>query len=55
MKREDVNFVVEYSDMKSESGLKPELAKAISVSNAKLKPGQADQIFSSLKRYDEFI
>jgi hypothetical protein len=49
-REEDVNVVVEYSDMKSETDLKSELAKAISTSTAKPKSGQADKIFSSLKK-----
>jgi hypothetical protein len=36
--------------MKSETDLKSELAKAISISTAKPKSGQADKIFSSLKK-----
>jgi hypothetical protein len=47
--REDVNVVVEYFDMKSETDLKSESAKAISISTAKPKSGQADKIFSTLK------
>jgi hypothetical protein len=36
---EDVNVVVEYFDMKSETDLKYELAKAIRISTAKPKSG----------------
>jgi hypothetical protein len=36
--------------MKSETDLKSELAKAISISAAKPESGQADKIFSSLKK-----
>jgi hypothetical protein len=50
MQRGDVNVAVEYSDMKSETDLKSELAKAMSISSAKPKSGQADRMFSSLKR-----
>jgi hypothetical protein len=49
-REEDVNVVVEYSDMKSKIDLKPELAEAIWISKAKPKPGQADKIFSSLRK-----
>jgi hypothetical protein len=49
MQRKDVNVVVDYSNMKSETDLKSELAKAISISRAKPKSGQADTIFSLLK------
>jgi hypothetical protein len=50
MQREDDVNVVKYSDMKSETDLKTELTKAISISTAKPKSGQADKIFSPLKR-----
>jgi hypothetical protein len=49
-RKEDVNVVVDYSDMKLETDLKSELAKAISISKAKPKSGQADTIFSLLKK-----
>jgi hypothetical protein len=35
--------------MKSETDLKPELAKAVRILTAKPKPGQADKMFSTLK------
>jgi hypothetical protein len=47
---ESVDVVVEYSDMNSETVLKSELAKAISISTSKSKSGQANRIFSSLKK-----
>jgi flagellar motor switch protein FliG len=42
--------LAEYADMKSETHIKSELPKAISISTAKLKSGQAEEIFSSLKK-----
>jgi hypothetical protein len=48
-REEDVNIAVEYSDMKSETHLKFELTKAISISREKPKSGQSDKIFSTLK------
>jgi hypothetical protein len=50
MQRRDVNVAVEYSNMKSETDKKSELGKAISISRAKPKSGQADTIFSLLKK-----
>jgi hypothetical protein len=50
MQREEDVKVVEYSDTKSETDLKYELAKAISISTAKPKSGQAHKIFSSIKK-----
>jgi hypothetical protein len=46
----DVN-VVEFSHTKSETDLKSELAKAISISTSSPKRGQADEIFSYLLTY----
>jgi hypothetical protein len=45
-REEDVNVFVKSSDMKSETDLKSELEKAISIRTAKPKSGQADKIFS---------
>jgi hypothetical protein len=50
MKGEGVDVFVEYSDIKSETDLKSELAKAISISTTKPKSGQASSIFSLLKK-----
>jgi hypothetical protein len=49
-REEDVNVAVKYSDMKSETDLESELAKAVSITTAKPKSGQAGKIFSSLKK-----
>jgi tetrahydrodipicolinate N-succinyltransferase len=52
MQGEDVNVVAEYSDMKSQTDLESVLAKAVLISTAKQKKksGQADKIFSLLKK-----
>jgi hypothetical protein len=50
MRREGEDIVVKYSDMKPETDLKSELVKAISISKAKPKSGQANEIFSSSKK-----
>jgi hypothetical protein len=47
MQRGDVNVAVGYSGMKSETDLKFDLTKAISISTAKPTPGKADEMFSS--------
>jgi hypothetical protein len=44
-REEDVNVVVECSDMKSETDLKSESAKAMSISTGTPKSGQADKNF----------
>lgn len=43
-------YVVEYCYMKSEKDPRSELSKAILISTAKSKSGQADKIFSSLNK-----
>jgi hypothetical protein len=53
-REEDVN-VAEYSYMKTETDLKSELTKATSISMAKPKSGEADKIFSSLKKVNMLI
>jgi hypothetical protein len=52
---EDAAVVLEHSDMKSDTHPKSELENAISISTAKPKSGQADTIFSSLKKGNEPI
>lgn len=44
MQREENRNVVKFSDTKSETDLKSEWAKAISISMAKRKLGQADKV-----------
>ena len=51
---DDATIVVDHSDRKSENEQKSELAKAISISTAKAKPGQAEETnnfkFSSVEK-----
>ena len=53
---DDATIVVEHSDRKSENEQKSELAKAISISTAKAKPGQAEETnnfkFSSVENWE---
>jgi hypothetical protein len=44
-REENVNVVVEYSDIKSETDLKSELAKAISISKANQSKGKQTRYF----------
>lgn len=53
--REDVDVVVEYSNMKPETDLKSELAKPVSISMAKPKPGQANKYIFIVKKGNELI
>jgi hypothetical protein len=50
----DEDVVVEYSDMKSETALKSELAKAIYISTTKSKSRHVGKIFLSFKKEMSF-
>lgn len=50
MQREENRNVVGFSDRRSETDLKSEYTKAVSISMTKRKPGQAEKVFGLLKK-----